>query len=619
MSPALEKGIAAAKAGNKKEALRFLREALLLDAQNANAWLWMSAMVDDPEKQRHCLKMVLEIEPDNKAARNGLAELNQNFPPTVLPVPSAPEEPSQSHSAASDVPSQPLVASLATSQSLSPDSGSASEAVPSRPVSASAPVSSTPIPAAAEVPSRPVPASTPVSSKPVSPFTTPEITPDDPALTKTQAILVEGAKPIQPVSKPAFLPDEETGSNTDPYGSTVSQSANRSLAGKRKVERAARDRRWQIIILILLALIIIGTIVVIGMIVYPRIMNGNLSNLIPQFGGLPTIQVPNLLSGITQPKQTPLPLPAQLGVFLLEGGNYITLTPGNGRPPKVDVPTTTNKLPVILFYDPSIDPGHVKLFDVTSGILGSEVIINLDQNQGIITSTIQNPLDTGFYCFVQSKSTLKPADQNWWCFNEGSTDDTVDTSINIGPPASGFYIIQNGTPVVLKISSEVISSAGSNLPMISPSRPIVIADVTGVTPDTVKLVALVGGFGIQLSVTDSSILKIYPGSPAEITGLETGDIILSVDGQETNKDFSTTERLIEAPYGSIAKLYIQRGNHQVTLTVTRSWVVDTTDLAFNVVPKPGFFYLVPMTSLSPGAYCYESSKSSWCFGVQQVL
>jgi len=402
MSPALEKGIAAAKAGNKKDALKYLREALLLDAQNANAWLWMSAMVEDPEKKRHCLKRVLEIEPENQVARKGLAILNQNFPPSGLEASAATQIPSQpAPAAASAVPSQPL----ATSQSLTSENRYASTPVPSKPVMASTPVSS-----------KPIPASTQVSSRPVSPFTTPEISPDDPALIKTQAIKIEGVQMVPQVSKPAFLPEQETNSETDQNGSAVSQYANTSLVGKREAVRRARDRRWQVIILILLALVIIITFVVIAVFVYPKLMSGKFSGLLPQSVELPTIHFSDFLSGITQPKQTPLPMPPQLGVFLVESGNYIALTPGNGRPPDVDFPTTTDKLPVIIFYDPSIQPQNVKLFTISDGITGSEVIINLDQNQGIITSTVQNPLDNGPYCFVQSTSTLKPAEQRWWCF-----------------------------------------------------------------------------------------------------------------------------------------------------------------------------------------------------------
>jgi hypothetical protein len=598
---------------------------------------------------------VLEIEPENQVARKGLTVLNQNFPPTILTSPTVEEDPLQPPSAAFAVPSQPLETSqplssgfttASTPVSSRPITGSnpqssqpvpasigipsrpisaaapissrpvaASTGVPSLPISAASPVSSKPVLASTGIPSRPVPAATPVSSQPVNPFTTPEIRPDDPALIRTQAIHTEGGKPIPPVSKPAFLYEDETSSDTDQNGSEVPQSTNTSLAYKRKAERAARDRRWQKIIWVLLALIIIITAIVIGAFVYPKIMNGNLSNILPQSGGLPTIKVPDLFSGT---KQTPIPIPPQLGVFLVESGNYIALTPGSGRPGNADYPTTTNKLPVILFYDPSIEPEHIKLFAVAGGIPGSEMIINLDQNQGIITSTIQNPLDNGFYCYVLSKSNLKPVDQKWWCFNEGSTDDVVDTSINISPPGNGFFVLQNGTPIALTVTSEVISSSVSKLAMISPSRPIVIANASGVTPEGIKLVALVGGFGIQLSPTDGSILKIYTGSPAETAGLQTGDIILSVDGVETNQDFTKTERLIEAPFGSVSKLYVQRSSRQVTLMLTRSWVVDTTELPYDVVPKSGFFYLVPKMSLSPGAYCYEASNSSWCFGVQKL-
>ncbi|HMD89466.1 MAG TPA: PDZ domain-containing protein [Anaerolineaceae bacterium] len=621
MSPALEKGIAAAKAGNKREALKYLREALLLDAQNANAWLWMSAMVDDPEKKRHCLKMVLELEPDNKVARNGLNVLNQNFPPQVvstsLQTSSEPsdstEGASQPLSAASALPSQPLAAS----QSLSSQANSASAGLPSRPVPASTARPSQPIPASSPVSSKPVPASSPVSSQPVSPFTTPEIIPDDPALIKTQAIQSEALRSVSPPSKPAFIPEDESSSTTDQVGPLVSQTNSPTRAGKRQVERAARDRRWQIIILVILALIIIFTIIIIAVFVYPKIMNAGLLNILPPVAGLPAIHIPAFSSGTSQPKQTPLPLPPQLGVFLVESGNYLALTPGAGRVPNLDVPTTTNKSPQAVFYDPSIDESQLKLYALAGGVRGAEEIINLDQKQGIITATVQNPLDAGLYCFIQSSASLKPAQQHWWCFNEVTSNDGLNTNINISPPDQGFYIIQNGMPVELTISSGVISSSLSKLPIISPSSPIVIANLPKVTPDSLKLVALVGGFGIQLSPLDSSIIKIYTGSPAEISGLETGDVILTVDGQATNKNFSLTQQLIEAPFGTPSKLYVQRGNHQVTLTVTRNWVADTTELTFNVVPKPGFFYLVPTISLSPGAYCYETLQDSWCFGVQK--
>jgi Flp pilus assembly protein TadD len=94
----LREGIAAAKAGQKKtgptttqqkrvyridtdrikhreRARDLLTQVVELDETNVIAWLWLSTVLDDLAEKRLCLENVLVLEPDNKPAQNGLAQL----------------------------------------------------------------------------------------------------------------------------------------------------------------------------------------------------------------------------------------------------------------------------------------------------------------------------------------------------------------------------------------------------------------------------------------------------------------------------------------------------------------------------------------------------------------
>ncbi len=76
----LRRGIAAARAGRKREAEQLLRQVIARDPNNEWAWFWLSAAVEGIEAQRECLHRVLEINPDNGYARSGLAFLSRLRP-----------------------------------------------------------------------------------------------------------------------------------------------------------------------------------------------------------------------------------------------------------------------------------------------------------------------------------------------------------------------------------------------------------------------------------------------------------------------------------------------------------------------------------------------------------
>jgi hypothetical protein len=86
----LEQAIAVIKSGDKAQGRRLLVVVLQEEPRNAKAWLWMSAVVDDPERRRKSLLTVLEIEPENELAKKGLARFGWLEEEVAAPAPAPP-------------------------------------------------------------------------------------------------------------------------------------------------------------------------------------------------------------------------------------------------------------------------------------------------------------------------------------------------------------------------------------------------------------------------------------------------------------------------------------------------------------------------------------------------
>lgn len=83
MTSSLQQGIDAAKSGMMEQALVHLKDAIVEEPENANVWVWLSAIIEDEEKQTIFLKKALELDPANRPAQRGLAfiERKKYIPP----------------------------------------------------------------------------------------------------------------------------------------------------------------------------------------------------------------------------------------------------------------------------------------------------------------------------------------------------------------------------------------------------------------------------------------------------------------------------------------------------------------------------------------------------------
>ena len=63
--------------GDKATGRRLLGQVLRANPRNETAWLWLSAVVDDPRKREECLERALKLNPASEVAQRELSKLGQ--------------------------------------------------------------------------------------------------------------------------------------------------------------------------------------------------------------------------------------------------------------------------------------------------------------------------------------------------------------------------------------------------------------------------------------------------------------------------------------------------------------------------------------------------------------
>ena len=83
----LKQAIEAIKAGDKATGKRLLiDEVIRTNPRNEQAWLWMTQVADADEDRINYLRHALKINPNNEAAKRGLAALEDKLAKRPKPV-----------------------------------------------------------------------------------------------------------------------------------------------------------------------------------------------------------------------------------------------------------------------------------------------------------------------------------------------------------------------------------------------------------------------------------------------------------------------------------------------------------------------------------------------------
>ncbi len=88
-----ERGLAAARGGQRRIAAGLLTKAVQLDPRHEQAWLWLSGVLDEQRDVEFCLQSALKINPNNQQARKGLAWIQQQQQTKVASI-TTPKPPS---------------------------------------------------------------------------------------------------------------------------------------------------------------------------------------------------------------------------------------------------------------------------------------------------------------------------------------------------------------------------------------------------------------------------------------------------------------------------------------------------------------------------------------------
>ncbi|MGE3621035.1 MAG: S1C family serine protease, partial [Acidimicrobiia bacterium] len=163
-----------------------------------------------------------------------------------------------------------------------------------------------------------------------------------------------------------------------------------------------------------------------------------------------------------------------------------------------------------------------------------------------------------------------------------SLDGLIQTDAAINPGNSGGPLV-NAAGEVVGVNTAIIDDA-QNIGFalaIDPAKPLIAQLEAGggdITPDTAFLgvsstdvetltAAVRERFGIEAD-RGAFVREVVPGSAAERAGIEPGDVVLGIDGDDVAGSEDVAARIREHEAGDEVELRIERDGEQRTVTAT---------------------------------------------------
>ena len=238
-------------------------------------------------------------------------------------------------------------------------------------------------------------------------------------------------------------------------------------------------------------------------------------------------------------------------------------------------------LPVIDFADSD----QVEVGDLVLAI-GDPFGVGQTVTSGIVSALARAPDgSTGDQYFIQTDAAINRGNSG------GALVDMDGRLIGINSmivsPSGGS--IGLGFAIPSNVVRVVAAAAESGKP---PERPWLGADLQAVTPE------IAAGLGID-APRGALVTSVDSDSPAANAGLKTGDLIVSIDGEDVDDPGAVTYRLATKPLGGSAALGIVRDGKAYTATVALAAAPETVPRDQRVIAGDSPLAGLTVLNLSP--------------------
>ncbi|QQR40474.1 DegQ family serine endoprotease [Devosia rhizoryzae] len=281
---------------------------------------------------------------------------------------------------------------------------------------------------------------------------------------------------------------------------------------------------------------------------------------------------------------------------VIEGATDVRIALHDGREMAVDVVIEDEQtdLAVLRVREPEDATFPAITFANSDALLVGDLVLAIGNPFGVgqtVTSGIVSGLartgveSTDYEFFIQTDAAINPGNSGGALVDMSGHLVGINTAIysqNGGSVGIGFAIPAN--------MAELVAEAGVTGGAIV--RPWFGAKMQAVTSDIAQSLGMLAPHGAMIT-------EVAPGGPAERAGFQSGDVILSVDGQRVDDPSAFNFRLATRPVGETAELERLRGSETDTVAFTVEAAPQPADSAIATINADSRFDGLTVRQLDP--------------------